>query len=264
MFPRRALSRQPGHASLHQGLALVLLGLSGLSFLGTAQADGQDRVTLGAGVAAIPRYDGSDEYKGRTVPIVNAQIGRFYARTEDGVGMNLIQTKNLTLGAGLNMMWGYGGDDVPPGIGGLPDAIGARLGLSTNIDGAVFGIAATRAVTHQDRGLLVDSRVSYPYSLTDSVRLTPSVGASWGSQQYMDSYFGIHEDQARQSGLTTYQPSSGLKDVSARVVVNYAVTERLNLISLVGTSRLVGEAADSPMVRQKTQFRTLVGGSYAF
>ncbi len=261
MFPRCVLPRQSGRTPLRHRIALILLGFS---ILGTAQAEGQNRMTLGAGVAAIPRYEGSDEYKGRTIPLVNAQFGRFYARTEDGVGLNLIQTKRLTLEAGLNMMWGYGGDDVPPGIGGLSDAIGARLGLSTNIAGAVFGIAATQAVTHRDRGLLVDSRVSYPYAVTESVRLTPSVGATWANEKYMDSYFGINGDQSRQSGLETYQPTSGVKDVSARVVVNYAVTERLNLTSLVGTSRLVGQAADSPMVRQKTQFHTLVGGSYAF
>jgi outer membrane protein len=80
----------------------------------------------------------------------------------------------------------------------------------------------------------------------------------------MDSYFGIDSAQADRSGLARYQPTSGLKDVSARLTAQYALTERLSLTSLVGTSRLVGEAADSPMVRQKTQFQTLLGGSYSF
>lgn len=247
--------------ALPSRIALMLLGLS--AAIGAAHA-AEDSVTVGAGIAATPRYEGSDEYKGRTVPIVNARIGRFYARTEDGIGMSLVQSRNLTLDAGLNMMWGYGGDDVPPGIGGLSDAIGARLGLSTTVAGAVLSVAATQAVTHRDRGLLVDSRVSYPYELTDRLRLTPSVGASWANEKYMDSYFGIDAGQSSRSGLAQYQPTSGLKDVSARLTAHYALTERLSLTSLVGTSRLVGEAGDSPMVKQKTQFRTMLGGSYSF
>ena len=245
----------------HLRVAFILLSLS--CAIGIAHA-AENSVTLGAGIAATPRYEGSDEYKGRTIPIVNARIGRFYARTEDGIGMSLIQSGNLTLDAGLNMMWGYGGDDVPKGIGGLSDAIGARLGLATTVAGTVLSVAATQAVTHRDRGLLVDSRVSYPYAVTDRLRLTPSVGASWANGKYMDSYFGIDSAQADRSGLARYQPTSGLKDVSARLTAQYALTERLSLTSLVGTSRLVGEAADSPMVRQKTQFQTLLGGSYSF
>ncbi|WP_103035655.1 MipA/OmpV family protein [Castellaniella caeni] len=260
MHPLRILRLPRAPRVLRGGFAAALLGLVSLS--GAAQAD--DRVTLGVGVSAMPRYEGADEYKGRTIPIVNAQIGRFYARTEDGIGFNFVQTQNFTLSAGANMMWGYGGDDVPPGIGGLSDAIGARLGLSTNLGGFVFGVAATQAVTHRDRGLLINTRVSYPYALSDRVRVTPSVGANWANEKYMDSYFGINGTQSRRSGLAQYHPDSGVKDVSARVSLSYAASERFSLTSLVGTSRLVGEAADSPMVRQKTQFQTLLGGSYTF
>lgn len=245
----------------HLSIAFALLGLS--AALGVAHAE-DSSFTLGAGVSASPRYQGSDEYKGRTIPIINARMGRFYARTEDGIGMSLIQNKSLSLDAGVNMMWGYGGDDVPPGIGGLSDAIGARLGLSTSIAGTIVSVAATQALTHRDRGLLVDSRVAYPYEVSDRLRLTPSVGASWGNDKYMNSYFGVNSTQAGRSGLDQYQASSGLKDVSARLTASYALTERLSVTSLVGTSRLVGEAANSPIVKQKTQFQTLLGGSYTF
>ncbi|WP_323018139.1 MipA/OmpV family protein [Castellaniella sp.] len=255
-----ALSRPVRTPLLHRGLALALFGL--LATANTAQA--KDHITLGAGVIATPRYEGSDEYKGRTIPIINARIGRFYARTEDGVGLSLIQSENLALEAGANMMWGYGGDDVPPGIGGLSDAIGARLGLSANFSGAIFSIAATQAVTHRDRGLLIKSRVAYPYAATDRLMLTPSVTANWANEKYMNGYFGVNSTQSSRSGLAQYHPTSGLKDVSLRLTAGYAVTKRLKVSTGVATSRLVGDAADSPIVKQKTQFETLLGGSYSF
>ncbi|HEX7388144.1 MAG TPA: MipA/OmpV family protein [Castellaniella sp.] len=247
------------HHPLRQGLALALLGLA---LSGTAQADSS--ITLGAGVGAIPRYEGSSEYKGTEIPIVNARIGPFYARTDHGVGINLIETPTVTLSAGVNMMWGYDSGDMPHGIDGLSDEVGARLGLSTRFAGAIFRVAATQALKDSDRGLRLDARIAYPFALTDRVRLVPSVATSWASEKYMDSYFGITADESRRSGLAQYQPTSGFKDVSARMAVNFALTERFNLTGTVNISRLVGEAAGSPLVEQKNQVSTVVGASYTF
>ncbi|MGB6241733.1 MAG: MipA/OmpV family protein [Castellaniella sp.] len=244
---------------LRLGLAPILLSLT---VSGIAQAD--DRVTLGAGVAVIPRYEGSSEYAGKGVPVIDAQIGSFYARTDQGIGLNLIQTPGLTLSAGANMLWGYGSDVMPRGIGGLSDEVGARLGLSMKIADTVFSVSALQAVTDSDRGMVAHARLAYPLFAGDRLHFTPSIATSWATEKYMDSYFGITAGESYRSGLAQYQPTSGFKDVSARMAFNYALTERLSLMGSVGVIRLVGEAADSPLVEQKTQTYTLIGGSYSF
>lgn len=65
-------------------------------------------------------------------PVVDAQYGRFFfARSGDGLGLNIWQSPQLTIGAGLNMMDGYSESDVPEGIGKLSDTLGARVFVST-------------------------------------------------------------------------------------------------------------------------------------
>lgn len=268
--------RRPASPEIRQGSHFALIGCAlvaaSLAIPGIAQADGPDQVTLGAGMTVLPGYEGSRDYKARPFPIINAQSGRFFAHTGDGfydstgdgVGLNLVQTQNLTLGIGANVMWGYDQDDVPHGVGGLPDALGANAFISTRLSDYVLRLSATQAVTHQDRGMLVNARLSYPYAATSALTLTPSVATSWANQKYMDSYFGVSPDAAANSGLNAYAPSSGIKDVSLRVAAKYAVTDRLSLTGSIGTSRIVGDAADSPLVQQKTQMRSSIGGSYAF
>ncbi|WP_291768100.1 MipA/OmpV family protein [Castellaniella sp.] len=268
--------RCPAYPEVREGSRLALIGCAlvaaSLAVPGIAQADGPGQVALGAGMTMMPGYEGSRDYKARPFPIVNAQSGRFFAHTGDGfydstgdgVGLNLVQTQNLTMGIGANIMWGYDQNDVPHGVGGLPDALGANAFVSTRLSDYVLRLSATRAVTHQDRGVLVNARLSYPYAATHSLTLTPSVATSWANQKYMNSYFGVSADVAGNSGLSAYTPSSGIKDVSLRVAAKYAVTDRLSLTGSVGTSRIVGDAADSPLVQQKTQMRSSIGGSYAF
>jgi outer membrane protein len=268
----RRPSRSPSSARpVLAGLACALLGL-GLAAPGIAQADGPDSVTLGAGMMVMPNYEGARDYRARPFPIISAQSGHFFAQTGDGfydstdngVGLNLLQTQSFTFGVGANIMWGYDQDDVPRGIGGLPDALGANAFVSTRLGPTVLKLSATQAVTHQDRGALINANLSYPYAAAPALTLTPSISTSWANQKYMDSYFGVSPQAGASTGLGAYSPSSGIKDVSVGVSAKYAVTQRFSLTGSIGTSRVVGDAADSPLVEQKTQMRSTIGGSYAF
>ncbi|HEX7387561.1 MAG TPA: MipA/OmpV family protein [Castellaniella sp.] len=259
----------PSVISAQSGFGCVLLTLAAL-FAQTAQAD--NTVALGVGMAVQPNYEGARDYRAKPFPIINAESGPFFAQTgegfynstDNGLGLKLINTPSFTFGVGASIMWGYDQDDVPPGIGGVPDALGANAFMSTNLSDYVLRLSATQAVTHQDRGLLLNAKVSYPYAATSALTLTPSISTSWGNQKYMSSYFGISPQAGASSGLGAYAPSSGIKDVSVGVSAKYAVTDRFSLTGSIGADRVLGQAADSPLVEQKTQMRSTIGGSYAF
>ena len=253
--------------SSHAGLGCALAALLALG-ASLAHAD----VTLGVGMAVQPNYEGARDYRAKPYPIINAESGPFFAQTgegfydstDNGIGLKLIHTPSFTFGVGASILWGYDQDDVPRGIGGVPDALGANAFMSTNLSDYVFRLSATQAVTHQDRGLLVNAKLSYPYAATSALTLTPSIATSWGNQKYMGSYFGVSQGAGASTGLGAYDPSSGIKDVAVGVSANYAVTSHFSLTGSVGAGRVVGPAADSPLVEQKTQMRSTVGGSFTF
>lgn len=44
------------------------------------------RLTLGAGIAYVPRYPGADEYRLRGIPVFGMGYGRFFAGGDEGAG----------------------------------------------------------------------------------------------------------------------------------------------------------------------------------
>ena len=241
----------------------ILLALFSLTAAAAHAAD-DDHLKLGLGAAIAPRYEGADEYRLQPFPVVDAQYGLFFARSGDGLGLNIWQSPQLTIGAGVNMMQGYSESDVPEGIGKLSDTLGARIFASTNAWGAIFTVSATQAISKSERGLVANARVSYPYSISERFKVIPSVSVNWANAKYMKSYFGIDAQQAGRSGLSEYRPSAGFKDVSLRVGFTYDLTKTWSLTGAAGVSRLMGDAADSPLVRRKSQALGALGVAYRF
>lgn len=230
-------------------------------------ASGQEdsnHLTLGLGIAARPQYQGSDDYEAEPIPIVDAQYGRFFVKTGEGIGVNIIKTPTFTAGASIDIMLGYDEDDVPEGIEELDSSLGARLFVSARFDGFVTTLAATQAVTESDRGLIIDAAVAYPLQATERFTITPTLGTTWANDKYMNSYFGIDSSEAAASGLNYYQPESGFKDISARIRASYRITESVTVLGAVGVTHLLGDAADSPLVEKETQPMAFLGLAYTF
>ena len=223
-----------------------------------------DHWTLGTGVAATPRFQGSDEYKVQPLPLIDVKYGRFFAKVGDGIGVNVIETSTFTAGVSVNWMQGYDDDDVPEGIHGVDTALGGRLFGSARFKGVVATLAATQAITEKERGLLINAGLAYPISVTERLKITPSLGTSWANGKYMNSYFGVDSSEAAASGLAQYEPTSGFKDISFRVNASYRVTGSISAAGSIGLTHLLGKAGDSPLVKQRTQPLALMGITYTF
>lgn len=222
------------------------------------------KATLGAGVVAAPRFQGAEKYEAQPVPLVDVTYGPFFAKTGEGIGVNVIETPTFTAGANVNWMKGYDGKDVSEGIDDVDSALGARLFVSARFKGAIATLVATQAVTETDRGLLVNASLAYPVHATERLTIIPSLGASWANDKYMNGYFGVDPSEASASGLNRYEPTGGFKDVSFRVSAKYRITDGISAVGSVGVTHLLGEAADSPIVEQKTQPIVLMGLTYTF
>ncbi|WP_142846176.1 MipA/OmpV family protein [Telmatospirillum sp. J64-1] len=239
-------------------LATMVLGTA------TAAQAEPNRWTLGAGVGVVPRFQGADKYKAQPLPLVDIQVGRFFARGVDEIGVNVVDTPRFKAGASVSWMHGYDSDDVPEGIDGVDDALGARLFVSTQFRGAVARLTATQAVTETDRGLLVNASLAYPIRTNERLTITPSLGTTWANAKYMDSYFGVDAPEAAASGLRRHNPSSGFKDIFFRISASYRITDSISALGSIGVTHLLGDAADSPFVEQKTQPLALMGLTYTF
>ncbi|MPT47269.1 MAG: MipA/OmpV family protein [Sphingobium sp.] len=230
----------------------------------TAQAQDRDHVTLGAAVAAIPNYQGADDYRIQPLPVIDVRLGQFFASMADGVGLHVIDTPSFKVGGSITYVRGYRRRDVPNGIGRLSDAAGGRLFTSVNLGGVHATVGATRIFGGGTHGTVADARISYPVQANERITVIPTLSTTWANDKHMRRYFGITPAEATTSGLTSYRPSGGFKDASALVTTLYRLSDNLNLSGSAGITHLFDKAGDSPLVEQRWQPVGFLGIAYSF
>jgi outer membrane scaffolding protein for murein synthesis (MipA/OmpV family) len=99
------------------------------------------------------------------------------------------------------------------------------------------------------------------------VTIAPTVVLTWATARYMKSFFGITQAQSLASGLPTFRAGTSLKDVSLSVLGSFDLSRHWSIFSDVGYKRMLGDAADSPLVQLRgavDQWHGSVFAVYAF
>lgn len=236
-----------------------------------AEVSNRDTLTIGAGAAWIPDYEGSNDY--RMIP-GGAIRGKYR-----GISFN-------TNGAFLFV-------DVVPGSGKLTLDAGPIVGLrfdrrrrsddpvvskmirrKTAIEAGGFaGIAFHGLVDGYDtlslrldvlhdignahKSTLFDPNVSYSTPVSRKTSVSLSGGAEFVSRRYANYYFGVTPADVVATGgvLPLYNPKGGMKNWKANLLLNQSITgDLLGGLSVFGLgqySRLVGDFRRSPIVAQR-------------
>jgi outer membrane protein len=100
-------------------------------------------------------------------------------------------------------------------------------------------------------------------------RLTVSVGPrfTWESTQATSPYFGIDAVQAMATGLPVFNAKGGAHSVGVGTQVSYRINPQWEVHSYVEYERLLGDAANSPLVTLRgspNQMTFGIGASYSF
>ena len=235
---------------------------AGMMLAGTTAA--QARTTAGIGVAAVPAYQGADNYRVLPFPVLDVQVGQIFANVNNGIGIYVIDTPGLKMGGSVTFVQGYRDRDTPRGIDNLSDALGGRMFASVTLAGLRAQIGATRSIGGGTRGTVVDAQLAYPLRAGPKLLLIPTLSTSWANDKHMDRYFSVTPVESAASGLATYRASGGFKDVSAGVTANYRLAGRLNLTGSVTMIHLLDKAGNSPFVEKRWQPFSFVGLSYSF
>ena len=247
-------------ALLSSGLALAQPASTGdavLDPVGPGPGQGVS-FTLGAGAGAAPDYEGSDDYE--LVPLWNLRAANLYHPKTfvQVVGprlrSNFLPSDHWRLGLAGQFIKERDDVDndqvddlekVDPSV--MLGAVGGYDFLADPQQDLVLEVEARQDVAN-DNGFLATVRGIYGGRLTESWRFDASVGSTWASEDYMSSYFGIDAADAARSGLDQFSADEGFKDVSFGGALTYRLFERWSVSGLASYTRLLGDAADSPVV----------------
>lgn len=224
--------------------------------------------TLGAGAGYAPEYEGSDEYDVVALPVISADYkdGLFFANMREGVGSYPLQGEDYKVGASIGYAMGRDESDDRKNLAGMGDVDGSVTG--NVLAQYTLGIAqisgkVSTALTG-DYGTTADIGAGTRYPVTEDLSLTGKVGTTWADEEHMSNHFGINAVQSARSGYSQHDADAGFKSVGIAVGATYLITENWKTNLTVKGDQLIGDAADSPIVKDDFVPSVFVSTSYDF
>jgi MipA family protein len=215
----------------------------------------------------VPKYVGSDDYKVTPLPMVDLTWhDRLFLSSREGLGAYALSTDHFQLGGALNYSLGRDSDDVGLGTGigdidgGLTGAMVARWS-----QGPFFvGSTLSHQLTGEDTGFLLNVSAGGSVPVSDKFVIIGSVSVEAADSRYMDKYFGLSAADAATAGLSSYDANAGIKSVGLMAGLGYNIFDHWTLMTMAGYTRLLGDAADSPLVATANQYSLGLGLTYRF
>lgn len=230
-------------------------------------SDDQYVFSLGAGVMAQPRYPGSDETI--IVPYPLIAVTKFFV---PGVGQVIDEDQSVrrfSIYPSFNFIGKRESSDSNE-LEGLEDvdwALEVGLGLAYRYDW-IRGFVEVRQGFNGYSGQVADFGVDFIANPTEDLQVMVGPRASWGSDGYMDTYFGITPENEVNSLLysESYDASAGFNKAGVAATASYDLTEKVTFVMQGGWDRMIGDAADSPIVKEgsENQFYGGAGFTYKF
>lgn len=265
-------------------LPLVLGALAGAAGAQTpggddAEPGGKARYLLGLNVSVGPEYPGADKQRVKARPLWAYQKGRFRistgaagglldlggAASGPGASAELLRSDRLRLGVALRIDQGRDSAESDR-LRGVPDVratlrgrVYASYALS---EGWSLGAAAAQDLLGRQGGLSLSLDLGYSASLGPLTTWQAGAGLSFGDRRFMRSYFGISESVAASSGYAVFDPSKALRDVHAGLGFRHGLSRHWLSFGGISYSRLLADAAASPLTRASGSSSVSLGLAY--
>jgi outer membrane scaffolding protein for murein synthesis (MipA/OmpV family) len=217
------------------------------------------------GMAA--EYRGSDEYEFSYAPNIRIVWKDFLFIKGRKLGVQAFNGEHFYAGAFVRYTGGRSeNNDGLEGLGDISRTFTSGAYLNYRYEGIRLKTEVRHDFFNEGHGSLaiasLGSRIPWNKPL-----FYVGVETTWASKEHMNTFFGISRFQSLQSGLSEYSADSGMRDVSLNISSGYKFAEHWSVTGQVSYRRLLGDAADSPIVGDvgsKNNFIIGLGLNYIF
>lgn len=226
--------------------------------------DGKWEIVLGVGGMYEPTFEGAKGHEWSALPYFSVTYDDTYSIGVGGLSARLYNGEVLGLTAKIGYDFGRAEDDDPH-LAGLGDIKGgASLGFGVDYEAGPLDLYAELERSFGDGDGVVGTfgaEISRPVG---QFLLGADLSATWVDENHMQSYFGVTAGQSASSGLPAYEAGAGFKSVDLELSAAYMLSDTWMLQGQVEIGRLIGEAADSPIVQDNTQTSAGIFVAYKF
>lgn len=236
-------------------------------------ADGYWVVTLGGYGVVEPAFLGAKDYVFSGRPIIDihqAGAREWLTLPNDAFSITLYQTGNFRIGAAGDYLNSRQHNDDPAELRGLRD-IDYTLELGAFAEYYPVPFLRTRAellqgVTGAD-GLAANLMADFIYNPGPQWLFTVGPRMQIVNEQFQSSFFSVNGIESSVSGLPIYHAGGGLNSAGVDATARYNLTESFSVRAFGEWDRLLGDAADSSLVKFRgsaDQFEFGLGAAYRF
>lgn len=222
-------------------------------------------VVVGGGAIYQPKFEGSSEYEITPVPFFSAQ---FYDRiTIDVTGVAVKAYQQGPFQFDLKLGYDTGRDDGDAdrlrGLGDIDFAATVGGKATYSLGPAELFLSVDQALGGSD-GLLATAGISAQRPLSERVLVGAQASVTYADENYMQAFFGVDAGQSARSGLAEFDAEAGIKSAEVSLSATYLISDKWFLRAEESVSFLMGDAADSPIVEEDVQAKTLLLLGYRF
>lgn len=227
---------------------------------------------VGIGIGALPDYMGSNDYRIGAMPMVRYELGdhRNVELIGNYASMNLLRNEHIRFGPAVRYRFGRDDDVDDPVVSQMPkidDTLEAGLTLSSNWvlnndsrNRVSIGIDGLWDVGGTSDGFNGSVYGRYWMPASESIDIGLGGAVRYGDSSFNDTYFGVTPAGSAASGLPGYTADSGLNSFDITPMAVMHLSSSWHLGAGLRYSRLVGDAADSPLVKDRGDENQFVGG----
>ncbi len=241
------------------------------------------RFTIGMAGSYSPSYSGSDEmgyalapaarivwrgYSISTSSVARASSQASSSRAaETGLSGPLYRRNEFAfgLGASINRGRDVSEEDAAKGLKSIRGTIVGRLRMRyyINPDLQITALLVGDLLGRQG-GLELPIGLHWGHQLRPRLLLSTDIGMTFADRKSLDNSYGIGPAEQAASGLPLYRPQAGLRELGASVALIGEPTSHWVWLARLSLVKLVGPAADSPIVKRTLMPALLVGFAYRF
>jgi len=235
---------------------------------------------LGLGATYRPDYEGSDNYEAKIAAYgrYNMESGRYISlggtsgsERAARLKMNILTRETpWEVGPVVQYRFKRGGDVENNKVSHMqtvPNEQEAGGFVGYHVGDLFLSTTGVYDISGESDGYLFYFNGLYRMPVNDRFEMAVGAHTTWASENWMDTYFGVSRSNATNSGLPVYSADSGFKDAGVGLTGHYKFTKTWGMIGNVSYSRMLNDAADSPIVKDagdENQYTAVIGVTYNF
>ncbi len=252
--------------------ALLLAMLAPAAVPATAQEGGEEsekRTRLILGPQLSPSWPGADKFSvGPYVDFSRTRDAEFiFEAPDESFGSPLVRSGNFAFGPAFGFIGKRKASDIGADLPKVGFSVEAGGFAQAHLTPAIRVRLEGRKGLSGHKGWVGEVSADYIAREGDDWLFSIGPRVTLGDAKYSRAYFGVTPAAALTSGLAAYDPGGGVQSVGVTAGYHRMLGRNWGIAVYGRYDRLVGDAADSPVVRQLGSRSQPSGGialSYTF